>query len=162
HHPRIHDLQPQAPHEMQVVPEEHAVPTAGLGGTGHPDELGGRADIGRTQAVAHGRDCRVRPMTIRVGGFGAGGRMGATGAGAGDADLQLVAAVDPAHAGEEVEGVTIAPGPDAMADVVEVAVDFTALAAARLNARWCADHGVHAVIGTTGFTPDDIDDLNAA
>jgi 4-hydroxy-tetrahydrodipicolinate reductase len=49
-----------------------------------------------------------------------------------------------------------------MADGVEVAVDFTALAAARANARWCADHGVHAVIGTTGFTPDDIDDMNAA
>jgi 4-hydroxy-tetrahydrodipicolinate reductase len=103
-------------------------------------------------------------MTIRVGVFGAGGRMGATvcAAVAGDADLELVAAVDPAHAGEEVDGVTIAPEPGVMADGVEVAVDFTALAAARANARWCADHGLHAVIGTTGFTPDDIDDMNAA
>jgi len=102
-------------------------------------------------------------MTTRVGVFGAGGRMGSTvcAAVAGDPDLELVAAVDPAHTGEQVEGVTIAADSDAMA-AAEVAVDFTALVAARTNARWCADHGVHAVIGTTGFTPDDIDDLNAA
>src|SRR4030088_920925 len=102
-------------------------------------------------------------MTIRVGVFGAGGRMGATvcAAVAGDADLELVAAVDPGGAGERVGGVTIASDVDAMA-AAEVAVDFTALDAARANARWCADHGVHAVIGTTGVTPDDIDDMNAA
>ncbi len=41
----------------------------------------------------------------------------------------------------------------------EVAVDFTVLGAARANARWCADHGVHAVIGTTGFAADDLDEL---
>src|SRR5258708_31901926 len=102
-------------------------------------------------------------MTIRVGVFGAGGRMGATvcAAVAGDANLELVAAVEPGRAGEVVEGVTIAPDADAMA-AAEVAVDFTALDAARANARWCADHGVHAVIGTTGFSSDDIDDLTAA
>jgi len=102
-------------------------------------------------------------MTIRVGVFGAGGRMGATvcAAVAGDADLELVAAVDPGHGGEVVEGVAIATDTEAMA-VAEVAVDFTALAAARSNARWCAEHGVHAVIGTTGFRPADIDELTAA
>jgi 4-hydroxy-tetrahydrodipicolinate reductase len=102
-------------------------------------------------------------MTMRVGVFGAGGRMGATvcAAVAADDDLELAAAVDPGHIGEEVEGITIAGDADAMAGVA-VAVDFTALAAARANARWCADHGVHAVIGTTGFAAGDIDDLTAA
>src|SRR3954454_2863925 len=103
-------------------------------------------------------------MTIRVGVFGAGGRMGATvcTAVAADADLDLVAAVDPGHVGEEVEGVVIEGDPGVMASGVEVAVDFTALVAARTNARWCADQGVHAVIGTTGFTTADIDDLTSA
>jgi 4-hydroxy-tetrahydrodipicolinate reductase len=102
-------------------------------------------------------------MTIRVGVFGAGGRMGATvcAAVAGDADLELVAAVDPGHGGEVLEGVAIDTDAEAMA-AAEVAVDFTALAAARSNARWCAEHGVHAVIGTTGFSPADIDELTAA
>jgi 4-hydroxy-tetrahydrodipicolinate reductase len=102
-------------------------------------------------------------MTIRVGVFGAGGRMGATvcAAVAADPDLELVAAVDPGRVGDEVEGVPIAGDAAAMA-AAEVAVDFTALAAARTNARWCADHGVHAVIGTTGFAAGDLEDLAAA
>src|SRR5258706_541559 len=46
---------------------------------------------------------------IRVGVFGAGGRMGATVCGvvAADPDLELVAAIDPAHGGEQVEGLEI-------------------------------------------------------
>jgi 4-hydroxy-tetrahydrodipicolinate reductase len=104
-------------------------------------------------------------MTIRVGVFGAGGRMGATvcEAVAGDEALELVAAVDPQHAGEAVEGIEIAAGADAMAAAgVEVAVDFTVLAAARENLRWCATNNVHAVVGTTGFTPVDLDELRDA
>jgi len=47
---------------------------------------------------------------IKVGVFGAGGRMGRTvcGAVAGADGMELVAAVDPFHKGEDVEGVTIA------------------------------------------------------
>ena len=41
----------------------------------------------------------------------------------------------------------------------EVSVDFTVVAAARENLRWCAAHDVHAVVGTTGFTEDDLDEL---
>ncbi len=41
----------------------------------------------------------------------------------------------------------------------EVMVDFTVAAAARDNLRWCADHGVHAVCGTTGFEETDLADL---
>ncbi|MDQ1395793.1 MAG: 4-hydroxy-tetrahydrodipicolinate reductase, partial [Acidimicrobiaceae bacterium] len=86
----------------------------------------------------------------------------------GDPDLELVAAVDPHHAGLDVRSVTgvDAPGlqivPDAasLADsAVEVAVDFTVADAARENLRWCAAAGVHAVVGTTGLSADDFDEL---
>jgi 4-hydroxy-tetrahydrodipicolinate reductase len=103
-------------------------------------------------------------MAIRVGVFGAGGRMGATvcAAVAGDPDLDLVAAVDPKHVGRELEGVAIAGEPRALADAgAEVAVDFTVADAARNNIAWCALHGVHAVVGTTGLTADDLDMLRA-
>jgi 4-hydroxy-tetrahydrodipicolinate reductase len=96
---------------------------------------------------------------VRVGVFGAGGRMGTTVCAAVNADpeLDLVAAVDPAHAGEKVEpgGTVIGQGPETLlAAGAEVAVDFTVAPAAAANARWCAGNGVHAVIGTTGFPPE--------
>lgn len=101
-------------------------------------------------------------MTIKVGVFGAGGRMGSTvcRAVAGDPDLELVAAVDPHHAGldlrsvtgAEVPGLHVAPDAEAMVGAgAEVAVDFTVLGAARQNLAWCAERGVHAVVGTTGW-----------
>ena len=109
-------------------------------------------------------------MAIRVGVFGAGGRMGSTvcRAVAGDPDLQLVAAVDPYHSGLDLRGVTgadvsglqVSPDVESLARAeAEVAVDFTHLEAARANLAWCAAYGVHAVVGTTGFTPADYDDL---
>jgi 4-hydroxy-tetrahydrodipicolinate reductase len=101
-------------------------------------------------------------VTIRVGVFGAGGRMGTTvcAAVADDPDLELVAAVDPHHEGVVVAGISVAPTPRAMADAgVEVAVDFTVVDAARDNLAWLALHGVHAVVGTTGLTDDDIESL---
>jgi 4-hydroxy-tetrahydrodipicolinate reductase len=107
---------------------------------------------------------------IKVGVFGAGGRMGSMVCRtvAADADLELVAAIDPAHAGVDVSeltgaaagGVQIAPTPAGLADAgAEVAVDFTQAAAARENLRFCADHNVHAVVGTTGLGPDDLETL---
>jgi 4-hydroxy-tetrahydrodipicolinate reductase len=104
-------------------------------------------------------------MTIAVGVFGAGGRMGSTVCDAvmADPDLELVAVVDPHAVGREVHGLTIAADPRAMADAgVQVAVDFTVAAAARTNLSWCALHGVHAVVGTTGFTDDDLDGFRQA
>jgi 4-hydroxy-tetrahydrodipicolinate reductase len=101
---------------------------------------------------------------VRVGVFGAGGRMGATVCDAvvGASDLELVAAVDPHRSGEPVAGteLTIAADPDALLEArAEVVVDFTVLAAARENLRWCAAHDVHAVVGTTGFSADDLDEF---
>jgi 4-hydroxy-tetrahydrodipicolinate reductase len=109
-------------------------------------------------------------MTIRVGVFGAGGRMGATvcQAVAADPELELVAAVDPLHAGLDLRQVAKVDTPDlqvaASADELlrqeaEVAVDFTVVDAARNNLRFLAEHGIHAVVGTTGFTDDDYKDV---
>jgi 4-hydroxy-tetrahydrodipicolinate reductase len=100
---------------------------------------------------------------MRVAVLGAGGRMGATvcDAVAADPDLDLVAAVDPSHAGAcGAGGVTVASSLDAVAAAgAEVAVDFTVRRAALDNLEWCAAHGVHAVVGTTGFAGDDLDRL---
>lgn len=111
-------------------------------------------------------------MTIKVGVFGAGGRMGSAVCRAvvAEPDLRLVAAVDPLHAGIDLRGVTGAdlPGlqvsPDAESLALagaEVAVDFTDIDAARANLAWCASQGVHAVVGTTGFGAADYDDMAA-
>ncbi|MEY2403793.1 MAG: 4-hydroxy-tetrahydrodipicolinate reductase [Acidimicrobiaceae bacterium] len=103
-------------------------------------------------------------MAIRIGVFGAGGRMGATVCGAVTADpgLELVAAIDPAHAGETVEGVTIVADPAEIAGEVDVAIDFTQIEAARANLQWAAEHGVHAVVGTSGFDESDHERLRSA
>lgn len=101
---------------------------------------------------------------IRVGVFGAGGRMGATVCEAvvSAPDCELVAAVDPFHVGEVVSGspVTISGDSSALVDArTQVAIDFTVLDAARENIRWCAAHDVHTVVGTTGFSTDDLDEF---
>ncbi len=104
-------------------------------------------------------------MTLGVAVFGAGGRMGANVCDAvrADPDLDLVAAVDPGREGRSAAGVTIAASPDVVAAAgAQVAVDFTVAAAARENLRWCAGHGVHAVVGTTGLTAEDLDELGRA
>ncbi|PZS21898.1 MAG: 4-hydroxy-tetrahydrodipicolinate reductase [Acidimicrobiales bacterium] len=108
---------------------------------------------------------------MRVGVLGAGGRMGTTicRAVAGDPDLDLVAAVDPRLAGTELSQLTGAEavrlGVDGDIDGLsraqaEVAVDFTEATAAMENLRWCAAHGVHAVVGTTGLSADDMAELS--
>lgn len=108
---------------------------------------------------------------IRVGVFGAAGRMGATVCEAviSAPDLELVAAVDPSRAGSTLAAVLGRSGPDVPdlelasdADALgragaDVAVDFTVAAAARENLRWCSEHSVHAVEGTTGFSEDDLE-----
>ncbi len=74
-----------------------------------------------------------------------------------DPELELVAAVDPRTTGEEIEGIPIAGELKAFADAgVEVVVDFTVADAARITVPWLAMHGIHAVVGTTGLTEDDL------
>src|SRR5689334_3283191 len=108
-------------------------------------------------------------MTIRVGVFGAGGRMGSTVCRAViDAPgMELVAAVDPLHAGIDlgqlgVHGTNVHISAKAAAlreAEAQVAVDFTIVDAARENLTWCADNGVHAVVGTSGFTESELGEL---
>ena len=107
---------------------------------------------------------------IRVGVFGAGGRMGSTVCEAvlGDPALELVAAVDPHHAGLDLGSVahidgtdlTIGSSPEELVRAgAQVAVDFTRIEASRENVVACADSGIHAVVGTSGFTEADCADF---
>jgi 4-hydroxy-tetrahydrodipicolinate reductase len=106
------------------------------------------------------------PSAIRVGVFGATGRMGRivceTVAAA--EGLVLTAAVDPLHEGHDLRAaigvdadVVISRDRTAVdAGQVDVMVDFTEAAVAREDMRWCAENGVHAVVGTSGLGPDDL------
>ena len=109
---------------------------------------------------------------VKVGVLGAAGRMGRTVCEAvnGDPDLQLAAAVDPAGvdtaAGRKAAGglgseaITIEADISSFAEAgVEVAVDFTTRNAAIEHLRWLAEHGIHAVVGTTGFSDADMDEI---
>jgi 4-hydroxy-tetrahydrodipicolinate reductase len=72
--------------------------------------------------------------------LGAKGRVGVEVCGAVHAagDMELVAAVD---AGDDIEALSAA----------EVVVDFTHPGVVMDNLKWCIEHGVHPVVGTTGF-----------
>ncbi|MET7469489.1 4-hydroxy-tetrahydrodipicolinate reductase [Micromonospora sp. NPDC005222] len=86
----------------------------------------------------------------RVGVLGARGRMGMEVCKAVDsaADLELVAAVDQ---GDDLDAVAQAGA--------EVVVDFTTPDAVMDNLRWCVERGIHAVVGTTGFTGQRLDQV---
>lgn len=89
---------------------------------------------------------------IRVGVLGARGRMGQQVCRAVDAadDLELVAMVD---AGDWLFSVA-----DAGAQVL---VDFTTPDVVMDNIRFAIDQGIHAVVGTTGFTGERIDTVRS-
>ncbi len=108
-----------------------------------------------------------RARSLRVGVVGAAGRMGSTVCAALDAaaDLELVAAVDPAAAGT----ILAPPASAARAEIVvgadlgslagaraEVVVDFTVASATRANLPAYAADGIHAVVGTTGLDDADL------
>jgi 4-hydroxy-tetrahydrodipicolinate reductase len=84
-------------------------------------------------------------MTIKVGVLGSAGKMGSQTCEAVAAadDLELVAKVD--------ENDPLQNLVDAGAQVV---VDFTHPGVVMDNLKFCIDHGIHAVVGTTGFTDD--------
>jgi 4-hydroxy-tetrahydrodipicolinate reductase len=104
-------------------------------------------------------------MATRVAVIGAGGRMGTAvcDAVARDPDLELVAAVDPSAVGTVRNGVNVAASLDVVVDTgATVAVDFTVASAARANVPWLGEHGLHAVVGTTGLSSDELDRIAAA
>ncbi len=93
---------------------------------------------------------------IRVAVAGAAGRMGTTVCDAvnGARDMELVARADPEL------GVTVGQAlRDGHPDVL---VDFTIPSTVVANAHEAVAAGVHVVIGTTGFGPDQLDDLRGA
>lgn len=105
---------------------------------------------------------------IRVGVIGAAGKMGREVCRAvlADPDLHLVAAVDVeagSSVGELIGGeskVKISDEMDMLSDAeVEVAVDFTHPSAVMNNVRWCIRNNIHVVVGTTGLTAADLDEI---
>ena len=101
---------------------------------------------------------------IRVGVVGAAGRMGreVARAVASDPDLELVAAIDPNDVGGSVEGQSIAGDLAGLLEAgAQVAVDFTRPEAVMDSIRWGIDHDVHFVVGTTGISSADLDELRA-
>jgi 4-hydroxy-tetrahydrodipicolinate reductase len=100
---------------------------------------------------------RSRPRLgamIRVAVAGAAGRMGETVCAAvdGAVDMELVGRADP------LLGTTL----EEVLKDAEVVVDFTRPDTALGNALACLRAGVHVVIGTTGFDPAPLRDVNAA
>ena len=83
----------------------------------------------------------------RIGVVGAAGRMGQAVCSAvrDDPALELVAAIDIEDSLEVL-----------VEKQCEVVVDFTVASAARQTLRFLATNGIHAVVGTTGFTDEDL------
>ena len=86
----------------------------------------------------------------RVGVLGAGGRVGqAVVEGIRDAaDLELVAEIDR----DDDLGALVDAG-------AQVIVDFTAPSAVMANLEFCIGNGISCVVGTTGFTPERLDQV---
>jgi 4-hydroxy-tetrahydrodipicolinate reductase len=103
---------------------------------------------------------------IRVGVIGATGRVGAEVCRAvhADADMELVAGISRSKAGEKASealglqgsDVVLAEDLDSFIEARnEVAVDFTNAEFAAEHVAWAIEHGVHIVVGTTGFEVDE-------
>src|ERR1700676_3972022 len=80
---------------------------------------------------------------IKGGVLGARGRMGgeACATAAGAPDTELSAQVDQGDSLDPLTG-------------CDVVVDFTHVAAVMDNLRWCVEHGLNVVVGTSGFGDD--------
>jgi 4-hydroxy-tetrahydrodipicolinate reductase len=82
-------------------------------------------------------------------------------------DLRVVAAVDPAHVGEQVQEVHGLAYTGDLADAIEatwpdVMVDFTRPSVVAGNIETALSHGVHCVVGTTGLSAQTLEDLAAS
>jgi 4-hydroxy-tetrahydrodipicolinate reductase len=88
---------------------------------------------------------------IRVGVVGANGKMGASAVAAvqADPDCELVAAIDVDDSLEELTRARC-----------EVVVDFTNPLVVMDTLAFCITHGIDAVVGTSGFTPERVETLS--
>jgi 4-hydroxy-tetrahydrodipicolinate reductase len=91
----------------------------------------------------HARPADILPGMVMVGVLGAKGRMGSQVCRTVESapDLELAAQVDVGDSLEQLAG-------------CEVVVDFTHPGAVLSNLRWCVQHGIAAVVGTSGFGAD--------
>jgi 4-hydroxy-tetrahydrodipicolinate reductase len=110
---------------------------------------------------------------IRVGVIGACGRMGlmVCRAVAEADDLALVAAIDRSKVGQRIGalighpevGVPISDELDRLLEAeAEVAIDFTHPDVVMDTVRWCVNHAIHLVVGTTGIMQEDVKEIEAA
>jgi 4-hydroxy-tetrahydrodipicolinate reductase len=95
----------------------------------------------------------VDERRIRVGVLGARGKVGAEVCRAVEAaaDLELVAVVDTGEGDDSIE--------DLVANGAEAVVDFTHPDVVMDNLRFCVEHRLHAVVGTTGFDDQRLEQL---
>lgn len=107
---------------------------------------------------------------IRVGVIGACGRMGqmVSRSVVEADDLALVAAIDRSKLGQSIGA--LVGHPEVEVSVTEeldrlleaeaaVAVDFTHPEVVMDNVRWCIAHAIHLVVGTTGLSQEDLDEI---
>ncbi len=110
---------------------------------------------------------------IRVGVIGACGRMGlmVCRAVAEADDLLLVAAIDRSRVGQRIGALIGHPTLDVpvsdeldrlLEAEVEVAIDFTHPDVVMENITWCVNHAIHLVVGTTGITQEDLQEIERA
>lgn len=88
-------------------------------------------------------------MTIRAAVLGSAGRMGS----------EAVKALEAASGIEFVTGVTQDDSLDVLLEAdgaprVDVVVDFTVPSATKQNVLWAVNHGIHCVVGATGWTDE--------
>lgn len=120
------------------------------------------------------RGCGVQPVsTLKVAVAGAAGKVGREVVAAllQEPDLQLVGALGRRSAGRDVGevagvgrlGITIERDVRHLLQhtAVDVLVDFTEAQAALAHAFACVDAGVHLVVGTTGLSRSELEDLEA-
>ena len=103
-------------------------------------------------------------MTIKVIIAGFKGKMGSTAVQMvkDDQELELAALLDPFAAEEELEGVPVFTSKEALIGFeADVWVDFTTPKFAYENTRFALENGFAPVVGTTGFTPEEIQELTS-
>ena len=115
-------------------------------------------------------------MTVRIGITGAAGRMGrmlAEAIAASDTPARLTAAIERPEStllgadmgellGGEASGVVISADLAAVADQIDVLIDFTVPESTLAQAAICAERGLPMVVGTTGFSEEQAQALAAA
>lgn len=103
-------------------------------------------------------------MSIKVIIAGFKGKMGATALDMvkGDKDLELAALLDPFAEEEELDGVPVFKDKEQLVGLAaDVWVDFTMPKVAYDNTHFALENGFAPVVGTTGFTEKQIEDLIA-